>query len=133
MTIHSQDYLGSGPVYVGALATTLAVPGDLNKIPWAVSDSYPSQVAITGRKPDGSAVVNFGFSVPQAGVPVSFRRPDQEGRLLVYQPRLIVQAQPGTYMREGALFWSFPSSGCYKVAADGTRLQERFYVRIGGP
>ncbi len=132
VTIHSQEYLGAGPFYIGALATSLAVPGDLNKIPWAVGATYASQVTITGKKPDGSAAINFGFSGPQPGVPISFRRPDQDGRMLVYQPQLIVHAQPGTFMREGALFWSFPSSGCYEVAADGSKLRERLYLPIAG-
>jgi hypothetical protein len=110
----------------------LATAGDLNKIPWAVATSYASQMTITGKKTDGSAVINFGFWAQQPGVPVSFQRPDQQGLMVVYQPRLIVQAQPGTFIREGALFWSFPSSGCYEIAANGTRLQERFYIRVGG-
>jgi hypothetical protein len=129
--IHSLAYLGPGPFYVGAAATSLASAGDLNKIPWAVAAAYGSQVTISGKKSDGSAVVNFGFSAQEPGVPVSFQRPDQEGLMIVYQPRLVVQAQPGTFMREGALFWSFPTSGCYEVAADGAQLRERIYVRIG--
>lgn len=132
-TIHSQEYLGSGPVYIGALATRAARAGDLNKIPWAVAASYMSKVTISGMKSDGSAVVNFAFNVEQPGVSVSFRRPDQEGRMLVYQPQLIVDALPGTALREGALFWSFPTSGCYEVAADGAKLRERVYLQIGSP
>lgn len=132
VTIHSLEYRGTGPFYVGALAASLAIAGDLNKIPWAVAASYVSQVTITGKKSDGSAIVNFGVHAQQPGVPVSFQRTDQVGQMWLYQPRLIVDATPGTaFMREGALFWSFPTSGCYEVAADGTKLRERIYLQIG--
>ena len=130
VTIGSLEYLGSGPVYIGALAAGLAIAGDLNKIPWAVAASYTAQVTITGRKPDGSSAVNFGFQVQEPAVPVSFQRPDQEGLTLVYQPRLIVGNLSGATLREGALFWSFPTPGCYEVAADGSNLRERFFLRI---
>ena len=77
MTIGSLEYLGSGPFYVGALAASDAIAGDLNKIPWAVAASYSSQVTITGTLTDGVGLVNFGFNVQQPGGPVTFQRPDQ--------------------------------------------------------
>ena len=118
-------------MYVGALATAAAGAGDLNKIPWAVAASYASTVTITGKRSDGKAIVNFGFRSPEPNVPVSFQRPDQEGLMLVYQPQLVVEMLPGSAIREGALFWSFPTTGCYLIAANGTKLQERIYLRIG--
>ena len=123
VTIGSLEYLGSGPFYIGALAAGDAITGDLNKIPWAVAASYTSQVTITGQRTDGSTVVNFGFGAPQPGGPGSFQRPDQEGLMVVYQPRLLVGTLPGPTLREGALFWSFPTPGCYEVAADGSNLR----------
>ena len=130
-TIHSQGYLGAGPVYLGALATRAAGAGDLNKIPWAVAASYASVVTITGKRSDDKAIVNFGLRSPEPNIPVSFQRPDQEGLMLVYQPRLVVGVLHGSAIREGALFWSFPTTGCYLIAASGTELQERIYLRIG--
>lgn len=65
-------------------------------------------------------------------MPVAFRRPDQEGRIVVYQPELDIdqEAAVSTAWRVGAGFWSFPVSGCYAVQADGDTFTELTVVPI---
>lgn len=65
----------------------------------------------------------------QRGVPVSFSRLDSEGRTVVYQPELDVEAPAGG---EGdAHFWSFSAPGCYAIQADGDRFTNLTVIAVG--
>jgi hypothetical protein len=124
----AREYLGRGPFYFG---TQIGV-GDWNKNPWAVDPRYKNQVVVRGHRTDGAAILNFGYWPTGYGTPmqladvvVSFTRQDTEGRTVVYQPELRLEAEPdGAYWRLGSQFWSFPSAGCYAIEASGAGLDE---------
>lgn len=114
---------GSAPFYFGPWGTAESA-GDFNKTPWTVDPGYTGRIMVRGRRINGPGQVAFGFwpqgfGTPseQAGLPVVFTRPDQQGRTLVYQPELDIDAPAGG--RSDAHFWSFPFAGCYAIQVDG--------------
>jgi hypothetical protein len=113
--------------------------GDFNKTPWAVDPKYVGRLIVRGRQLGGTAAVAFGFwplgfGTPAArpDVPVLFRRQDQVGRTVVYQPELDIESGSG---RAGAWrvdghFWSLPTPGCYAIQADGDDFSEITVITV---
>jgi hypothetical protein len=130
------DSHGQGPFYFGPFGPAWTA-GDLNKTPWAVDSRYAGAVVVRGRQLDGPGVVAFGFwplgfgtPAGRPDVPVLFQRPDQQGRMVVYQPELDLDPISPTAWRTGGHFWSLPSQGCYAIQADGDTFTEVTIVQV---
>lgn len=124
---------GTAPFYFGPWDGLGSSTGDWNKTPWRVEPGYAGRLIVRGWRIDGPGEVAFGFwprglgtPADQPGVPISFKRTDSEGRIIVYQPELDIDAPAGG--RGDAHFWSFRPSdqpawslrgGCYAVQVDG--------------
>jgi hypothetical protein len=114
---------GTSPFYFGPWGPSQSA-GDFIKTPWVVKPGYTGRLLVRGRRIDGPGQVAFGFW-PQGfgtpaeapGVPIVFKRTDNEGRTTVYQPELDIDAPAGG--RGSGHIWSFPSAGCYAIQADG--------------
>ena len=70
-----------------------------DKTPWTVESAYKGRLVVRGSRVGSADRVAFGFwptgygtPAEQPGVPIMFTRPDRDGRMIVYQPELDIEA-----------------------------------------